>query len=242
MQLAMQNVVEGRTRRNARAGFALMEEAPWNRYGSFAAGVRGYAAAQGANTNWRQLHREVSGLLAERWRNSSMVDLEGKIQRGEESAINLSIAQEWARRDLGAAITWYVDELPAEGARLDARTLVLLQAVEADDRYRVVEWFEDQANRGAGALDGALVAKYASGLASRKPEESLLERLLQIRQAEQHRGQIIGEFVGPTKRDGDIYLRNPPELLRRLIEVARLSEGERGRWLEVVENTPYKGS
>ena len=108
------------------------------------------------------------------------------------------------------------------------------------DLDRVAKWFED--NLDSGPEIEELAVRYTGGLANRKPDELVLERLVQIPRDEGHRAKIIADFVGPSKRDGQLVLRNPPKLLRRMIEVAQLSEGERERLLTVVETTPFQGS
>lgn len=239
MRSALQHIVERRTRQDTEAGYALLNEKPWNQITGFTAGVRGYAAALGAGTNWRQLRAEVGEVMAERWKTGSVADPEGKSRRAEENSLDLVIAQEWARRDLGAAITWYAKELPGGESSSYSRILKLLQAVDVRDVDRVAEWFEG--NPDTGEVFDALVAKYSSGLAHKKPDELVVERLVQIPREERHRVKIISSFIGPGKKNGKPVLRNPPELLHRMIDAAQLSEGERERILAVVASTPFKG-
>ena len=96
------------------------------------------------------------------------------------------------------------------------------------------------ADAGPGDLALAMDEKYAGGLAYKSPDAFVAERLVRLPREERHRVKIISDFIGPSKRSGRLVLRNPPELLRRMIEVAELSPNERERLLVVVDETPYE--
>ena len=136
----MRTVVEGQTKQDAIAGFALLKEPPWNHSFYLEPVVIGYISALDSGTDWVQLRADLDALLTEKWANSSPgKDPEKRAEREERERrrIEQAVAREWARRDLDAAIRWYVDELPPGDATVEQRTLRLLSAVRPGDRYQV---------------------------------------------------------------------------------------------------------
>ena len=105
MQSVLRSVVEVRTGQDRQAGLALLREPSWSGVANLQAGVRGYADAVGKGTNWRELRREV-GEIANSWTKVSMND-------GVQ--LDVTVAQEWAKHDAQAALSWFVDERSGQG-------------------------------------------------------------------------------------------------------------------------------
>ena len=234
MQFAFSSVAEEVTKGDNRAGFELLREDPW-RGMHFTSGIRGYTAGLGRRTDWRQVSTDLLGLVTERIDAMTLPDVEGKQEQAERASVNQVVAHAWARRDLDAAIEWYTSTISQE-SMVESRILTLLYSLPAEERPRAARWLESNV---ASAPNDELVVKYAARFA-RQPSDDVVERLIRIPAQERDQVRILSAFATPVEqRNGQSYLRHSPEYLHRLIGAAQLSEGERERWIEVVENTPY---
>jgi hypothetical protein len=241
LQGAVHDFMEAYTRQNAAEGVALLRGAPWNRAFYFQIGVEGYLAALPNRTDWRALRSDLSALLEERARNWAVPDVDGKREEGERASVDLAIAREWAQRDLSAAMEWYA----ADGAAVNAdltpgqRTLNVLSAIPAAQRFRVADWL--QAGLWSGQVKDDLVVAYG-GMLANTPPDATVERLVAMPSDEERRVAILSSFATPEDRDGQKILRHPPEVLHRLVEAADLSEPVRERWLQTIESAIWEES
>lgn len=232
LQSAVHEIVKEHAKQSAPEAFALLQQEPWSESFHFQTAVDGYLAGLPRRADWRQVRADLNDLVTERARSQTAPDDEGKHERAERAGVDQAVASEWARRDLNAAMDWYLHEAGDENSRSgEQRALIVLQAASVENRYRAADWL--QAALWSGEADEQLVVKHATQLAYTSPDATV-ERLAAMPEDEANRSAIVAAFATPQEHNGRRYLRFPPEDLARLIDAARLSEAERERWRETI--------
>lgn len=233
MQFALKTVAEAATRESSSKGLELLRHGPWAGH-HFATGLGGYTAGLDRGTNWMEVRSSLREIVEERIATMTVPDVEGNQERWEQTEVDFAVARQWAQRDLDAAMAWYAEEATVKAIAADRPLTILLSL---PDRHRVATWLED--HLGTGLVNEALVVRFAQRIAS-QPMDGVAERLIQLPGSEQTQVRILSSFGSTVQRNGQPFLRHPPESLRRLIDAAVIPEAERTRWIEIVANTPYQ--
>lgn len=229
----MRTVVEARTRKHPEDGFSLLREDLWIEGMGFHAGVSGYLSGLPRRSNWLEVREQLRSLIPERVDRIVPEGGRDVPLQNEHRTVDLAVAQAWAQHDLNEAVNWYARSPSSEGwlGDISTRTLNVLNSVPIEDAHRVADWMD--ANHGQPSWNDRVVIDYLRSKSNVEPVGAF-ERMVALPQGEEHRIAIVSGFASPREKDGQFYLRHPPESLERLVRAANLSPAETDRWLQTI--------
>jgi hypothetical protein len=240
-QSAFQDVVKASTEGSPADGFSLLKEELWLTGFGFHPGVQGYLAGLPAGTDWAKERWRIEELVRERIAQTAPAEKKPGQRTRELEIVDLAVARNWARHDLGEAVYWYANELTSDGwlAPETPRVVRVLSSVSNADVGRVVDWI--QSHRAGPDWDDQIVVEYMRGKAHVAPNADL-EYLVSLPAQEEDRARIVAAFASPREKNGEQVLRHSREHLDGLIRAAGLSVPETDRWLGIIAGATPPGS
>ena len=186
------------------------------RAGAFNGFVKGYLDRANGEVNWEELVSEIKELAG--------VDTIGLIN--SYGSASITIASNWAKEDLNAAMAWYVyDSLRDYGNSFHcAQVASILGLLPSSEIHRAVDWIGKQ--RDQEGWNDTVIQEYAGHMALRLDFLGTeVERLLGFLPDEMTRSKFVDRFV-TAKNPGGKERKFTDQELVRLIDASGFSDAQ----------------